>query len=215
MTNDEKDTVLEHGFDGIREYDNRLPNWWLYILFGSIIFAVGYWLLFHTMGIGRLPVARYEIEMADAAEAQLARMKNQPVTDQSLNLMASVPARVAEGRAIFTQYCVVCHNANGEGKVGPNLTDNYWLHGGRPTEILHTITFGVPEKGMVAWGGQLGPVRVQQVATYVISLRGKNLPGKPPQGVLVTEDELKAAAATPSAPAAAAAPTRSPGAGHE
>jgi cytochrome c oxidase cbb3-type subunit III len=199
MSESEKDRILEHGFDGIREYDNKLPNWWLYILYASIVFAVGYWIVFQTLGLANLPLARYRIEMAKAAEAQLAKMKGQPVTNESLLLMAAVPERVAEGSAIFTQYCVVCHNANGQGNVGPNLTDNYWLHGGRPLDILNTITKGVPEKGMVAWGGQLGPARVEKVATFVISLRGKNLPGKAPQGTLESYEDKVTGAATPAA----------------
>ena len=180
----QKDQVLGHDFDGIEEYDNRLPNWWLFILYGTIVFAFVYWLHFQTFGTGKNPVASYEAEEVRRTEAELAKMGNQDVTDASLNMMASVPARAAEGRKVFEQFCVVCHNDQAQGNVGPNLTDNYWLHGGAPLQILHTVTNGVPEKGMVAWGNQLGPNRIQAVVAYVLSLRGKNVPGKAPQGDL-------------------------------
>ncbi len=182
MAEHQVDRLLDHSYDGIQEYDNKLPNWWLFIMYGSIVFALGYWLVFHTLQIADLPVARYDKEMIAAAEAQLAKMNEGGVTDESLRLMATLPDKVAEGKAIFQQFCVVCHNQQGEGNVGPNLTDKYWIHGGKPTDILNTVTHGVPEKGMVAWGGQLGPRRVQAVVSYVLTLRNTNIPGKAPQG---------------------------------
>jgi cytochrome c oxidase cbb3-type subunit 3 len=177
-----KDRVLGHDFDGIQEYDNRLPNWWLAILFGTIVFGVLYWAYFQTFHTGKTPAEAYQADMARAAEARLAAMKNQAVTDESLLLMASVPDRVAAGRKIFEQFCVVCHGDRAQGNVGPNLTDAYWLHGGKPLQILNTVTNGVPDKGMVAWGNQLGPDRIQTVVAYVLSIKGTNVPGKAPQG---------------------------------
>jgi cytochrome c oxidase cbb3-type subunit 3 len=193
-----RDEMLEHEFDGIREYDNPPPSWIMWMLYGSIAFAVCYWMFYHTFGIGRLPDRSYEAEMARAAEAQLAKMAKEELSDKTLLLMAAVPAQVSEGRAIFEQFCVVCHGANGEGNVGPNLTDGYWLHGGAPMQILHTVTNGVPDKGMVAWGGQLGPTRVQKVVAYILSIKDTNRPGKAPQG----EPEAAAPPAAASAPAA-------------
>lgn len=202
-----EDQVLEHDFDGIQEYDNRLPNWWLFILYASIVFALGYWLFYHTVHAGRLPVARYDQEMGRAAEAQLAKASAGGLSEQSLLLMAQVPARVAEGQALFTQYCVVCHGAQGQGMVGPNLTDGAWIHGGRPLEIHRTVTDGVPAKGMAAWGRQLGPSRVEAVVSYVLTLRGTNAPGKGPEGADVGAKPEQAAAAPPAdAGAAPAAP---------
>src|SRR5690606_10829399 len=162
--------LLEHEYDGIREYDNRLPNWWQYTLYGAIVFSVVYWLVFHTFRGVPLPEARYEQEMAKAAEMQLARMAGQELTNEALQLMATIPDRVAAGQQIFNQFCTGCHGPNGEGNVGPNLTDEYWLHGAEPLAIHNTVTRGVPEKGMAAWGSQLGPVRVQQVVAYVLTL---------------------------------------------
>jgi cytochrome c oxidase cbb3-type subunit 3 len=178
----DRDRLLDHEYDGIREYDNKLPNWWQYTLYGAIVFSVVYWLIFHVYDLVPLPLGRYQLEMAEAADAQLRRMAGEELTDQALFLMTSVPDRTARGRKLFEQYCVVCHGQQGEGNVGPNLTDDYWLHGNRPLQILHTVEHGVPAKGMAAWGGQLGPVRVQEVVSYVLTIGGTRLPGKAPQG---------------------------------
>lgn len=179
-----QDQVLDHEYDGIREYDNKLPNWWLYTLYGAIVFSVAYWLVFHTFGVGKLPDERYVVEMTEAAEAQLARMDGQEIDDEALTLMASIPDRVAEGKEVWSTFCVVCHTESGGGSVGPNLTDAYWIHGGSPTDIHATVTHGVVDKGMAAWGDQLGPRRVQSVVAYVLTLKNTNAPGgKAPEGV--------------------------------
>ncbi|MCA9758606.1 MAG: c-type cytochrome [Candidatus Eisenbacteria bacterium] len=199
MSDYQADRLLDHDYDGIQEYDNRLPNWWLYTLYGAIVFSVAYWIVFHTLKVVPLPRGRYELEMAAAAEAQLKKMEGQELTDETLALMATVPARVEAGHQIFNQFCVVCHADKGQGNVGPNLTDNYWLHGSRPLDILNTVTHGVPEKGMAAWGGQLGPRRVQDVVSFVLTIKNTNVPGKAPQGDLVVPGE-EAPGDTPAAP---------------
>ncbi len=202
-----RDEMLDHEFDGIREYDNPPPNWIMWLLWASIVVAIFYWMGYQTFGVGRLPTQKYEDEMARAAEAQLARMGKQEVSDKTLLLMASVPSRIAEGRKLFEQFCTVCHGPNAEGSVGPNLTDAYWIHGGKPMQILGTVTAGVPDKGMVAWGGQLGPARVQTVVAYVLSVKDSNRPGKAPQGQPEPPEAPGAAQkAQGTAPAAAPAP---------
>jgi cytochrome c oxidase cbb3-type subunit 3 len=128
------------------------------------------------------PAQHYDTELARAAEIQLARQGGGEVTNESLLLMSQIPDRLAQGRQIFDQFCVVCHSSQGEGNVGPNLTDDYWLHGGSPLEILDTVENGVPEKGMVAWGNQLGPARVQAVTAFILSIKNTDVPGKAPQG---------------------------------
>jgi len=180
-----QDVVFNHDYDGIQEFDNRLPNWWLFIMYASIIFSVAYWLYLDTYGVGKSLVDQYNQEVRAANEAMLARASAQGVTDESLTIAAGMPETVAEGRTLFETYCVVCHASKGEGLVGPNLTDAYWIHGGKPTEILHTITNGVPSKGMAAWGSQLGPSRVEKLAAYVVSIKNTNVPGKAPEGELV------------------------------
>jgi cytochrome c oxidase cbb3-type subunit III len=169
------DQVLGHDFDGIQEYDNRLPNWWLWILWGSVLFSVGYWLVFHTFGVGKSPVQLYESEMQAAAEAQLAAGGS--LDNEALILMSGMPDKVAEGKDIFGTYCVACHLATGGGLVGPNLTDAYWIHGGEPMDMHKTVTEGVLEKGMAAWGKQLGPRRVEAVVAYMLTLRDSNVAG--------------------------------------
>ena len=183
-----KDQLRDHVYDGIEEYDNKLPNWWLFTLYGAIVFSVAYWLVFHTLKTADLPVATYDKEMVAATEAQLERMGEGGTTDESLALMAAIPARVAEGQALFAKYCVVCHLEQGQGSVGPNLTDRYWLHGSKPTDIHRTVTDGVPSKGMAAWGRQLGPRRVDAVVAYVLTLCNTEVTGKAHEGELLADE---------------------------
>lgn len=189
MSEKKQDQVFDHDYDGIQEYDNRLPNWWLAILYGTVVFAFVYWLYFHTFGAAPTPEERYEAELVAAAEAQLARTAGQQVTNESLTLLSTIPDRVAAGQEIFNQFCVVCHNQRGEGNVGPNLTDAYWIHGSTPLDVHGVVTHGVLEKGMAAWGSQLGPTRVQAVVAYVMTLKNTNVAGKAPQGDLVTAEQ--------------------------
>jgi cytochrome c oxidase cbb3-type subunit 3 len=211
MNERDDDRLLGHDYDGIQEYDNKLPNWWLWILYGSIIFSVLYWLFFHTFDVGLQPSERYKVEMIKAAEEQLARMGDSELTDESLSLMATIPTRVEQGRQVFEQFCVVCHGTQGEGTVGPNLTDAYWIHGGKPTKIHETVTHGVLEKGMAAWGNQLGPARVQAVVAYVLTIKGQNVAGKAPEG----EEELPEEAAPESPAEGEEAPAEMEGASEE
>lgn len=189
MTDDRQVRVRDHSFDGIEELDNPLPNWWLWILYGSIVFSIVYWLLYHTLGVAPLPEESYRAEMQAAAEAQLARAAAGGVTNASLTLMSQMEDQVEQGRQLFQTYCVVCHANQGQGLVGPNLTDAYWLNGGTPLDILNTVTLGVPSKGMAAWGRQLGPQRVEQAVAFVLSIRDTNVPGKESQGELYVPEE--------------------------
>jgi len=199
-----RDELLDHEFDGIREYDNPPPPWIMMLLYGSLVFAVGYWMYYHTFGVGSLPHKDYAVEVGRAAEQQLAKMSQQELSDASLLLMSQVPAQVAEGKQVYDQFCVACHTPDGSGSVGPNLTDGYWLHGGRPMQIHHTVTHGVPDKGMVAWQNQLGPARIQKVVAYLLTMKNTNRPGKAPQG------EPEAAATEAPAPDAGGAPAAAP-----
>lgn len=180
----EQDQVI-HSVDGIEEYDNRLPNWWLYTLYGSIAFAAVYWFAYHVGGYANLPLAAYQIEVDRVEAAQAANAP--PVTAESLVLLTKDDATVERGHQVFVQTCAQCHRQDGGGQVGPNLTDEFWLHGAAPDQIWKTISEGVPAKGMPSWGPQLGPRRVQAVTAYVLTLRNKNVPnGKAPQGERVT-----------------------------
>jgi len=176
------DRVL-HEIDGIQEYDNKLPNWWLYTLFGGIAFAVGYWYWYESARIGQSPAEAYQAEMDRAAAEQASQLTVGEATPESLAALAKDPNAVALGKQVFASTCAPCHRNDGGGNVGPNLTDDFWLHGSAPEKIYKTISSGVPDKGMPAWQPQLGALKTQAVTAYVLGLKGTNVPGgKPPQG---------------------------------
>jgi len=172
-----------HNFDGIEEFDNSLPNWWLWTFYLAIIFAVFYWFHYHAIGTGALPAEEFQQEM-EAAEARLAAsLEGKEVTDASLLALAAEPTVVQKGAQIFATNCVACHLANAGGSIGPNLTDDYWIHGGKPTDLYKTVTEGVPAKGMITWLPVLGPLRCQQVVAYLLTIKNTNVAGgKAPQG---------------------------------
>jgi cytochrome c oxidase cbb3-type subunit 3 len=176
---DSQGTLRAHEFDGVREFDNRLPNWWLWSFYLACLFSVGYWFHYHVLGTGPLPAAEYQSELEAAAEKALAA----EVTDESLEKLAQEPAAVAAGKQIWLVHCFACHKEDGGGSIGPNMTDKFWIHGGSPTAIHATIVNGVVEKGMLAWKNIIGPTACRQVAAYVLTLRNTNVPGgKEPQG---------------------------------
>jgi cytochrome c oxidase cbb3-type subunit 3 len=168
-----------HVYDGIEEQDNRLPAWWLLTLFGAMVFAAAYWIVYHTVMAAPLPMVAYLQDKADLQKVQDA----QAIPDEAGVLKLSKdPAAMAAAQKLFTQTCTSCHGQNAEGVVGPNLTDGFWIHGGKPMDIHASVSHGYPEKGMPPWAPTLGNAKVAQLAAYVVSLKGKNLPGKAPQG---------------------------------
>lgn len=179
------DELLDHEYDGIREYDNPLPRWWVMLFYFGIAFAVVYIPWYH-FGPGPLMLEEYEAEMAAAAAAMPE--KTGP-SDADLAAAQGDPARIAAGKATFATLCVACHTADGGGLVGPNLTDDYWIHGGSMKDVVHVITEGVPEKGMISWKTQLKDEEILAVAAYVKSLRGTT-PANPkaPEGEKYTGD---------------------------
>jgi len=182
-----QDTVLTHEFDGIQEFDNRLPNWWLWLMWGSMLFALVYWLVFHTLDLRDDPQERFATEMLAAQEAEFARMEAAGIDDEALWMMSEMSNKVAEGRELFVAHCVACHLDQGQGSVGPNLTDNVWIHGCKPMDMLNTVNTGVAAKGMPAWLNQLGPSRTMAAVSYVLTLKDTNVPGKAPEGVPCVE----------------------------
>ncbi|MFH2053586.1 MAG: cbb3-type cytochrome c oxidase N-terminal domain-containing protein [bacterium] len=177
-----QDTVMEHEYDGIQEFDNRLPNWWMWIMWGSMVFALFYWVVFHTLELRPLPVEKFDAVMLEAQEEQLARAEAAGISNETLMMMTGIPARVAEGRELWVKHCVACHLDRGQGSVGPNLTDGFWIHGCEPMQMLNVVREGVAAKGMPAWMNQLGPTRTQTVVAYLLTLRGTEVPGKAPEG---------------------------------
>ncbi len=184
---EEEETVMtDHAYDGIRELDNRLPPWWLYGFYFTILFGVGYLIYCHGTGAGDLSAAEYDKEMARAEEEVQAYLASQGgLIDESSVELLTADAEIAAGKEIFMANCAACHGMNGEGTVGPNLTDKYWIHGGDIKSIFKTIKYGVPAKGMIPWESQLGPSDMQKVASYIYTLEGTNPPNpKDPQGDL-------------------------------
>ena len=163
MSKKTPDRVLGHGAeaDGIEEYDNPLPDWWLGLFWLTILFAFGYTLHYHWLG-GRSQVKELAAEMA-AAEQRW------PQASGPAELVVT-EALAEAGEQVFKTNCVGCHGKEAEGGIGPNLKDGEWIHGGQPSQILNTVTTGVAAKGMPAWGPILGPEKTRQVAAYVASL---------------------------------------------
>ena len=183
MSEGERDRVLGHEADGIEEYDNPLPGWWVWTFWATIAFSIGYW-GWYQLGPGPTVVAIYDKEMHEAMEqeARAGAMAGAP-DEESLRALTKNAAALAGAKQIFETRCAPCHGAQGQGVIGPNLTDEYWLHGGTLTEIRAIIETGVPEKGMVPWKGALQPQEISAVAAYVSTLQGTNPPNaKPPQG---------------------------------
>ena len=181
----EADMLLDHDYDGIKELDNALPPWWKYGFYITIVVAVFYILKFEVWHTGMNPTEEYAAEMTAAkiqTDAYLAAAKDN-VDENSVTALDAKGA--AAGKEIFTKTCVACHLAEGQGSVGPNLTDDYWIHGGGIKDIFKTIKYGYPDKGMQSWQSTYSPVQIQQLASYIRTLKGTNPPNpKAPQGDL-------------------------------
>lgn len=182
----EADMLLDHDYDGIKELDNALPPWWKYGFYITILVAILYLLKFEVWHSGPNQTEEYISEMINAkaqVDAYLANAKNN-VDEKSVKM--SDGAGIAAGQISFTKTCVACHGGKGEGGVGPNLTDDYWIHGGKIDEIFKTIKYGYPDKGMQSWQTTYSPIQMQELASYIKSLKGTNPPNaKAPQGDLM------------------------------
>lgn len=191
----DEDRLLDHEYDGIREYDNPLPRWWVWILWVSIVYSIVY-LVNIIPGVGSGPgrVKNYENEMAAALEKfgdpRAAAMAN-AVDDATVRAAAGDPARITAGQQTFVTYCASCHREDAGGNIGPNLTDDFWIHGAMPSQIHNTVSNGVLDKGMPAWSAVLKPDQVLSVAAYVLTLHDTHPKDpKEPQG---TKEEVEEA----------------------
>jgi len=179
---------LGHDYDGIRELDNRLPPWWLYGFYATILFGCVYLWRYHVSHSAPSSKEELQIAMNEAEEQKALYLKKSAnnVDENTVHLLAG--ADVESGQKIFIQNCSPCHGKAAEGIVGPNLTDDYWLHGGSIKDVFKTIKYGWPEKGMRSWKDELSPVQIAQVASYIKSTHGSNPPNaKPQQGELYQE----------------------------
>ena len=191
----EAELVLGHSYDGIRELDNRLPPWWLYGFYISILAAGIYMWRFHIARTAPLSEQEYAISVQEAEIKHLAYLKKSAnmVDENTVSLLTDVPALDA-GKKIYELNCAACHGKSAEGTVGPNLTDEYWLHGGSVRDVFKTIKYGWPEKGMKSWKDDLSPVQIAQISGYIKSLLGSKPPNaKEKQGEIYIETGSKSA----------------------
>lgn len=182
------DLLIEgHEYDGIKELDHPLPRWWVTLFYATIIWGVGYWAYYEFLG-GPSHQEQYLAAMAKIEE-RAAQEPQESVSDEDVDLEALLnsPADLKVGMASFKQYCAACHGQNGEGVIGPNLADKYWIHSkGEYEGIMSAIVAGFPAKGMPPWGDVVPKSQQPKLAAYVISLQGSS-PANPkePQGELV------------------------------
>ncbi|MEM7551984.1 MAG: cbb3-type cytochrome c oxidase N-terminal domain-containing protein [Bacteroidota bacterium] len=181
-------TVLtSHEYDGIRELDNRLPPWWLYGFYFTIAFGFVY-LGYQYLGPGMSQAEEYEYEVALAEERIKTYLaSNADVVQINEENVEFVDSNIAlsDGASIYKQNCAACHGDQGQGGIGPNFADKYWIHGGDMPSIFKTVKYGVQEKGMISWESLLSPTQMQNVSSYIYTLEGTNPPNpKEAQGEL-------------------------------
>lgn len=182
-----QDELMSHEFDGIKEFDNELPPWWVYMFYITIGFAIVYFSYYHIIGKGLSQTAEYEAAVKEAS----VLYKNTNPYDNSNWVLLTDQENLKKGSEVFATNCSVCHGPKAAGVVGPNLTDEYWINGAKFVNITTTIIKGVPDKGMLTWEGILKPEEIKAVASYVVSLQG-TLPENPkePQGNKVDPSEV-------------------------
>lgn len=183
----EQEIILDHNYDGIRELNNKLPPWWVYMFYASIVFAFIYMFRFHVFG-GYDQDLEYEQDVA-AAQLEIEAYKKTAkdlVDANTVELMAEA-SDLKAGKAVFESNCVACHMADGGGGIGPNLTDDHWILGGGIKNVFHTISEGGRDgKGMIAWKQTLKPLEIAQVASYVLT----NITGTPPANPKAPEGDI-------------------------
>lgn len=189
----EGEVLRPHAYDGIEEYDNPPPFWLQAVFYATVFFSLAYtpyYLLAYKLNIDTPQLALAQ-ELDQAAQDKEAYLKAHPelmkeATEESLTALTQDAGALKKGKAQFMTTCMACHGALGEGGVGPNLTDNAWIHGGKLLEIRHTIAKGVPEKGMIAWDASLKPEMIDALVAYIHTLQGTNPPNaKAPQGTVL------------------------------
>ncbi len=185
----EQDIMLDHDYDGIKELDNSLPPWWKYGFYFTILIAGIYLYYYHMGGGGPSSYQEYvaEVEKGEADKAAYLAKSSGNIDESTVKMLDA--AGIASGKTIFESTCAACHAKDGGGGVGPNLTDNYWLHGGDIKDVFKSIKYGWADKGMKSWKDDFSPKQIAELASYIKSLKGTT-PAVPKekQGELYTED---------------------------
>jgi len=175
--------LLEHEYDGIREYDNPLPRWWVWLFWGSFFFSIGYVVHYHLTGQGKSVLVLYEEDARAAREQRAKESLKEAPSEAVLGRLMADKALMLDAKVTFVARCAQCHAAEGQGMIGPNLTDERCIHGdGSLMATYQVVSHGVPTKGMPAWELQLTPIELRKLVAYVGSLRGTNVSGKAPEG---------------------------------
>jgi cytochrome c oxidase cbb3-type subunit III len=177
--------LLEHEADGIKELDNLLPRWWVWLFNLSIVYAVIYMIYYHVSGTGDLQAAEYTKEWKRGEEIKSGSIAKFESGIATLT-PSSDKAVLGDGQRLFVTYCAPCHRPDGGGLVGPNLCDDYWIHGSNYVDNVKTVINGVPAKGMLSWRGVLNPDQIKAVTSYIYTLRGTKPPNPKPAENTVT-----------------------------
>ena len=187
--------LLDHDYDGIKELDNNLPPWWVYLFYASIVFGIVYMVRYEVLGADNQEM-ELKKEVAQAKINIAEYMKTAPdMMDEKTVTLLTDPTDLAAGKEIFTTNCAACHRADAGGQIGPNLTDDQWILGGGIKNVFHTLVNGGRDgKGMISWKGTLKPKEMQKVASYILSLKGSNPPdAKAPEGEVWVEENATVA----------------------
>ena len=190
------DPLTGHEYDGIAEYDNPMPTWWVRIFWATFFFSIGYYVHYQLTGNGSSVEQTYAAEMQAHREKQAAAALGHEINEEALGRLMQDPAMMKDGQSIYKLRCVQCHADRGQGNIGPNLTDDHWIYGSASLmELFEIVSNGRAQKGMPTWSRTLSPVEVAQVAAYVGTLRNTNVAGRAPQGT-----RLAAVAPAPEPP---------------
>lgn len=178
---EEKNLEIPHAYDGIKELNNPVPHWFNFLFYGTLIFAAAYLYYYHVAdGPGQDEEYATEVVNAELAKKKFLAKSGTSIDENTVKIDST---EIANGKGIFNANCIACHGEHGEGLVGPNLTDEYWLHGGSISDVFKVVKYGVPEKGMVSWEKNLSSKNISEVTNYIMSLKGtKPANAKAPQG---------------------------------
>ncbi|MFH0991864.1 MAG: cbb3-type cytochrome c oxidase N-terminal domain-containing protein [bacterium] len=187
----DKAIAMDEDFDGITELDNQIPPWFNYLFAGSVVFALMYMLDYHVWGTSPLPGTEFSQEVAAADLLRRVRIASEGTIDENQLTALKDSESIKSGSEKFMKNCVSCHGNKGEGIVGPNLTDQFWIHGGGVKEIYATIKNGIPAKGMISWKLVFTPKEIQLLSSFILSLQGTNPPNaKKAEGVLYVAPKM-------------------------